>query len=107
MSAYSDYTNGYISESEYISAMRRECGDRYDEIPEPYHYTCDDCEFCKNGMVFVREIVKREGDNRLVTKTNRARYGYASFCVRNPENIREIWETDDVCDDHGELFCPD
>ena len=106
MSAYSDYTNGYISESEYISAMRRECGDRYDEIPEPYHYTCDDCEFCKNGLVFVHDIVKREADNRLVTKRSN-KYAYTSFCVRDIEKIREITGYDDVCDDHGELFSPD
>lgn len=106
MSAYSDYVNGYISEQEYISAMRREEGDFYDRPPDPYPYTCQECEFCKNGLVFVRDIVKRECDNRLVTKRS-DRYGYASFCVKDIEHIKEITGYEDVCEEHGELFKPE
>lgn len=104
MSAYSDYKCGAISESEYKSAMRRECGETYP--PEPYNYTCQECEYCRDGKVFVSEIVKRECDNRLVTAESK-RYGLAEFCIKDLDNIRQIHSYDNVCEEHGELIEPE
>lgn len=106
MSAYSDYKCGAISESEFKLAMERECGDFYDRPPDTYDYTCQECEYCRDGKVFVSEIVKRECDNRLVTAESK-RYGCAEFCIKDLDNIRQIHSYDDVCEEHGELIKPE
>lgn len=107
MSAYSDYKCGAISESEFKSAMRRECADMMpDYPPDPYPYTCQECEYCKNGERFVYDVVKRACDNKHVVK-RLDRYAYTSFCVRDIEHIKEITGYEDVCEEHGELFKPE
>ena len=63
MSAWSDYKCGAISEDEFISAMRRECGDDYPEDipfytddPEDPHWRCENCGHCKEYKMYKRVI---------------------------------------------------
>lgn len=64
MSAYSDWKAGALSDDEYRSAMRRECGDDFprDELPfytddpDDPHWKCENCGHCKEYKVFKRII---------------------------------------------------
>lgn len=104
MSAWSDYRCGAISEQEFKYAMQRECGDLfYGDEQEPKTYHCQDCEFCKAGERFVRDVEIREVDKKPVVKTTK-RVCYTTYCVKDIEKIREIDDWDEVCDDPGALF---
>ena len=71
-------------------------------IIEDDHY-CEECEYCKQGIRYVREPVIREADNKVVIK-NTDKPCYAYFCVKDVENIKEVYSTDKVCEEHGELW---
>lgn len=115
MSAYSDYKGGLISESQYKSYMERECADiYYDDAVIPFEPTCEECEFCKQGMAFSHDIVDLDGNDqdhgakgRLVLKKALHRQGYIQLCIRDLEHIKEVNGFDKVCEDHGELFLPE
>lgn len=55
MSAYSDWKAGALTDDEYRSAMRRECGDDspreelpfYTDDPDDPHWRCERCAYCK------------------------------------------------------------
>lgn len=106
MSAFSDWRVGALSDDEYKQAMRRECYDRIypDASPDDYYqYTCENCEYCRLGKRFTFDVVVREADGKHVLKQTRE-YTFTNYCVKDIENIREIKDYDDVCEDHGELF---
>lgn len=64
MSAYSDWKAGALTDDEYRSAMRRECGDDspreelpfYTDDPDDPHWRCENCGHCKEYKVFKRII---------------------------------------------------
>lgn len=107
MSAYSDWKCGALSDDEYKAAMRRECYDRIypDASPEDYyHYTCQDCEYCKTYQsVFRWDIATREVDGKQIQRETRE-YRFVDLCIRDQDHIKEVHSYDDVCEDHGELF---
>lgn len=55
MSAYSDWKCGALTDEEYRSAMRRECGEDfpreelpfYTDDPDDPHWRCERCAYCK------------------------------------------------------------
>lgn len=64
MSAYSDWKAGALTDDEYRSAMRRECGEDspreelpfYTDDPDDPHWKCENCGHCKEYKVFKRII---------------------------------------------------
>ena len=107
MSAYSEWRCGALTDEQFKSAMDRECKDWPPDGEPEYHYTCQDCEYCKMyAKRFVWEPAIREADGQLIVrKTNN--YCYMDLCIKDLDNIREINSYDDVCEDHGELFRED
>ena len=86
----------------------------YDDDEIPFEPTCEECEFCKQGLAFSHDIVDLYGNDqdhgakgRLVIKKDLHRQGYIHLCVRDIEHIKEIHLFDPVCEDHGELFMPE
>ena len=64
MSAYSDWKAGALTDDEYKSAMRRECGDDspreelpfYTDDADDPHWRCENCGHCKEYKIFKRVI---------------------------------------------------
>lgn len=109
MSAYSEWKAGLITDDQYKSSYAKEQWEQdhpYDFEPDNPEYTCENCEFCKLGLCFVREPVIRQADNRVVIRETK-RECYTHYCARDIEHIKEINTYDPVCDDHGDLFTED
>ena len=93
---------GALNIRNYPAKGKRE-DDRYPDFPdEPIRY-CSECEFCKHGKRFIQEIVTREADGEQVLHQT-DQLCWMDICVRDIENIKEIHDWDEVCEDHGELF---
>lgn len=69
-----------------------------------YDYQCVDCEYCTRGKRFVRQPAIRKADGQMIIETTKD-YTWAAFCTKNTDCIVEIHEYDDVCEEHGDLFC--
>ena len=103
------HSNHYDTEEEYLRDLKAEYArDEYyrqQEIRQAMaenaiHY-CDQCEYCKHGLRFVREAEEKDG--RLVVKTTN-KTTVAEYCAKDPDYIKEIHGYDEVCVEHGELY---
>ena len=120
MSAYSDYKCGAITEEEYISAMRRECGDDSPEEapfvtddPEDPHWRCENCAHCKEYQAmkpiirfsnyvddkgYVHNNPERPVRQNLMATWDDNKYVPANLCEVSNHQVLD----DDYCSDFEE-----
>ena len=119
MSAWSDYMSGAISEEEYISSMRRECGDDLEDIPfytddpDDPHWRCENCAHCKaysalkpiihfNKYVddkgYVHNNPEKPTRQNLTAIWSRDKYIPANLCEISNHQVLD----DDYCSDFEE-----
>ena len=117
MSAYSDWKCGAISDEEYRSAMRRECGESlpfYTDDPDDPHWRCENCKHCKQfnalkPIIRFSEYVDDKGyvhnnpekpvRQNLMAMWSRDKYIPANICEVSNHQVLD----DDYCSDFEEV----
>lgn len=105
------HSNHYEDEEEYRRDLyyeyRTEQEGLYQYDDDIVEHTCEECPYCKRGKRFAMDIVTlygkepdRETPRReLYLKENTKRMAYMDLCVRDIENIRQINDFNDACEE--------